>query len=378
MRPVTWILAALLLALAGPASAQTVGGPLQVRSGEVYTVDIHYAQQVDIGETPIETTARQVFALTIVDAEAGLWRYMPILVEYDIPTGAPMLEAASQFNVPALNQGLSALMRIATDIGFECRVDAYGRCMEMTNWPQWQARVENFILALDAFAQLAPGMNAQPAAEGEAAKVGGDWATYRGPVLRGFGRMVDNFDARDAASLMANIYMPAAVQGRTLTRRQAVNVIDEFEAPFGAPPIRFTGTVRLERIDRRANTGTVVHRVAMDRASARATAQGMVSFLSDALVAPLAAQSPKGEAPPTPETIMALIDGFLGELSLESTTTGTVDLATGMARETTTEFAFSMPAPGAEAGAEPLTSRARMVTRVTPGAPDTPRLPRGD
>ncbi len=59
----------------------------------------------------------------------------------------------------------------------------------------------------------------------------------------------------------------------------------------------------------------------------------------------------------------------------QETGTGVVDLATGMVRETTTDFVISVAPKDGEG--EPFEMSGRTIMRVTPGAPNVPRLPRG-
>jgi hypothetical protein len=385
------------LLLTPSSSAQTVGVPLQVHTGEVYTMRIEQTQTTSIAGHP-EARITQVLALEIVDAENRIWRYTPVSMSFSFPKGLEGEPGADFIDWPAASEAVSALTRIATDIGFECRVDEFGRCLEMTNWPLWRDRAENLVLMFDAIARMAPKETivsgavdesgapvvvVEPEDELEGDEViapppGPSWAEMREPILRGLARVLDGIDARDAAATM---YLPAAtLQGRTLTRRQNVEVADELEMPFGAPPLRMVGTLRLERIDRRANTATIVRRVTLDQASARASLRSMAQFITTNVVEPAAAAAgPKGEGPPSGEALMGMLDGVLESFNFQyqETTTGTVDLATGLARETTTDVTITLSPPG-PTEAEPFTMSARTIVRITLGAPEAPRLPRGE
>lgn len=369
MKKLLSVLAFAAVSLGAPlAAAQTVGVPLQVQTGEQYTVHVEYQQSTAIGDQEIDATLTTIYALEIVDANARLWRYTPVYINYDLPSGLGVDRETVNINWSALSDAISAFTRVATDIGFECRVDEFGRCRDMTNWSLWSERVENLVLMGDAIARMAPQTEQ---AEGAPPS----WATLREPVLRGIARMLDNYNSQDAAAAFAGIYMPATVQGRTLTRRETVNITDEYEMPFGAPPLRLNGTMRLERIDRRANTGTVVRTVTLDAASTQASLAAMTDFAYDAIVEPLIPLFPEGEEPPTAEALTELLNGVLGGLQYEETTTGVVNLATGMANETTTNHTVSLAPPGDPSG-EPMTSRGRITTRVTAGAPNVQSLPR--
>jgi hypothetical protein len=399
------------LLLTPVASAQTISAPLRVATGDAFTVNVAYTQSSEIADEPIEVTMHYLYAVHVLDAEQRLWRFTPISISYDIPDMPGFdSEEARNINWPAMSEMMSALMRIGTDVGFECRVDEYGRCMDMTNWPFWSARIENLVLAFDSAARMmptraqsaeelptivpTPPMVVPPApaprrtkniesavseeagmVEVEAAEPPFDWERARGPVLQGIARMIDGVDSRDAASSMSGVYLPAFVQGRTLTRRETVNFVDEYEMPFGAPALRFNASLTLDRIDRRTNTATVVRRASLDEASVRAALSSMTSFASDAFLTPLAAEfGEEGQNMPSGEALGDMLNSMLNGLTYEETTRGVIDLSTGMARETTTEFTASVRVVAEE---EPMQMRGRIVTRVTPGAPAAPRLPRG-
>lgn len=384
MRKILTALALGAALMAAPsAAAQTAGVPLQVRTGDVYTVEVAMTQTTDVGEESLEATFTQTYALHIVDAESRIWRYTPASIEYQLPTGMGIEEAAAEMNWPALSEAMSAMIRVAADIGFECRVDEFGRCVAMSNWPLWRDRMENLVIMADAFARMYPSAGApenasvQPTATTTPTEPGASepsWATMRGPVLRGVAAMLDNIDTSDAASMMASVYIPAYVQGRTLTRRQDVAVSDEMEMPFGAPPLRFTGTLRLDRINQRDNSATVIRRVVLDRDSARASLQAMSRFVSINLLEPMAAASRED-----PESMTGMIDGMLNAVGFgyEETTTGIIDLTTGMARQTTTDYTLTISPPEDAGESEPVRLQGRTVIRITPGAPTVTRLPRG-
>ncbi|HYD88484.1 MAG TPA: hypothetical protein VEA80_13495 [Vitreimonas sp.] len=384
--------------LAPLAAAQTISTPLQVRTGDVFTVNVDYTQSAELGEQQFDATMSYVYSIHVLDAEQRLWRFMPVSMSYQLPE-TPGLEAQmASVNWPAMSDMMSAMMRITTDVGFECRVDEYGRCTEMTNWPFWSARVENLAIAFDAAARMFPNQPGAGAADVELAPPAAveerpgksdeaaapttlpastaatpNWETLRGPVMRGVARLIDGFDSRDAASSMAGMYLPAFVQGRTLTRRQTVDVVDEYDMPFGAPPLRYTGTLRLDRIDQRNNAAIVTRRSQLDQESARAAINGMTEFVSAALIEPLAPYFPEGQQPPDATGIAQLINTMLADFGYEETTRGVIDLTTGMARETTTDFTLSARFAASE---EPIVTRGRIVTRVTATAPEAPRLPR--
>lgn len=377
-----------VLLIAPAAAAQTINAPVRVETGQVYTITVDQTQTSEIAGQDVEATVSHSYALHIIDAEQRIWRYVPASLSYTMPTGLPTPAEATDLNWAVINQAVSAMARVATDIGFECRVDEYGRCMDMTNWSMWRDRAENVVIMADAFARLMPetateseepmqDRSGAPKSDEESAASGSayNWEQMRGPVLRGVAMMLDNVDSRDAAGSLAAMQPGALMQGRSLTRRQPVAVSDEFEMPFGAPPVRFTGTLQLERVNQRDNTATVVRRVSLDQASVREALAGMAQFLTTSVVQPIAASA--GEADGA-EALSSMIQPMLDMFAIryEETTTGTVDLSTGLARETVTEYTMTITSTADGAGAPPMTASGRTVIRVTPGAPNVERLPR--
>lgn len=381
-----------LLLCAPVAAAQTIDAPLRVRTDEVYTISVEQTQTSEIAGQGVEATLSHSYALHIVDAEQQIWRYVPATISYTMPTGLPTPIEATDLNWNIINDATSALLRASMDIGFECRVDERGRCVDVTNWGMWRDRAENIVLMADAFARLvpepapaadpeieeaparAPKSDEDEEAAGMAATPALSWARMREPVLRGVAVLLDNFDSRDAAGALATIQPSAFLQGRTLTRRQPVAVADEFEMPFGAPPLRFTGTVQLDRVNQRDNTATIIRRVTLDEASARAALRGMSQFMTTNIVQPIAESTGEGQSA---AAFTSLIEPMLEALSMryEETTTGVLDLSTGMVRETTTQYTMTV-VPTESAGDTPITVSGRTVIRITPGMPAVQRLPR--
>lgn len=320
------------------AAAQTISMPMQLRTGDVFTVSVDYTQSADMGDQELSATMSYAYSVHVLDAEQRLWRFMPVSVSYELPEAPGLAAQAANVNWPAASDMLSAMMRVATDVGFECRVDEYGRCLEMTNWPFWSARVENMAIAFDAVARMLPNRPATNAGQGEAP-----------PVEQHRPGKSDDV----AAPASATPSTRAAPDWETVR----------------APVMR--GVAR--RIDRRNNAAIVTHRSRLDQASVRAAIDAMTEFVSDALIEPLAPYFPEGQEPPDATGLAGMINAMLVDFDYESTTRGVVDLASGMARETTTDYTVSARMAGSE---QPMAMHGRIVTRVTPAAPDVPRLPR--
>jgi hypothetical protein len=394
------------LALAGsPAAAQEYGAPLRVSAGEAYTVSMDMSETLTMRGQDINVGAAIVYRLDIVSDTPGdqRWLYTPVSFSY---TDVSMLGAGienSGVDFALLGEGVSALVRVAADIGFECRVDEYGRCLEWSNWPQWSARAENLVLMGDAFARMAFEMGrtaavappsgdhgkardgasaGEPEAEAAAQSAGANvWMEMRDPVLRSVAAFLDGIDTRSAALAMGSLHPAAAVQGRRMARGAPQTFTETWDMPFNAPPLSVAGTLVLESVDRGANSATFVRQAALDSESARASMQGVASYMIDTVLAPM--QPFLSQHGADAETMTGMVEAMLPQLSvtMSETTRGVVDLQSGMARETTTDYRMVLSGPSdsadAEGTAESMEVRLNYVTRITPGAPETPRLPRG-
>ncbi len=392
------LLAALMfgaaIAAGSVAVAQEVGVPLNLQAGQSYTIRMDIRETIITGDEEVSVTMGAVYALDILSHTPTdrRWLYTPVSIDYsDIASLVP--EAAGLGIDWALaSEGISALGRVFADIGFECRVDAYGRCEEWSNWSMWSARAENTVLAVDAFARMAEAIGA-PTEETKASTTssaaadpeGGmseappvSWATMREPVLLAISALLDGVDSRSAASMVSSFHPLAAVQGRTMTRGETQPFAEAWPMPFGAPPINVTGTLTLDRVDRRAGTATFVRHATVDAPSVTASLEGMSEYMITRVIAPAAPYfGDSADSVPDADAMRGLVQMFLPmfNFSMEETTTGIVDLNTGMARQSTTDLTFTMNGPPDMPEAS-TTVRLNYVLTVEPGAPSLPRLPR--
>jgi hypothetical protein len=101
IRPILAAFAFACALAAAPAALaqQPAGVPIQVRTGEVYTIDITYTQTAEFGDESIEAVVRQVYALHIVDAESRRWRYVPVSLSYDFPEGLGAADGEAPANL---------------------------------------------------------------------------------------------------------------------------------------------------------------------------------------------------------------------------------------------------------------------------------------
>jgi hypothetical protein len=395
-----------VLAAVSPAAAEETAMPLQLQQGAHYTVTIEQTQSTTLSGESFSADISSVTALDILSVSPGdaRWRYTPVSYTIKSASGPGMEQLSGDAaELGFASDMLSAAMRIVADVGFECRVDDVGRCVELANWPLWRDRMENTALMIDAAVQLgvreagkqaagaepeaqaAPhkkGRHEQNAPEHAGAAPGAsapDWQRFRQPILQGFASVIDGLDARSAASLMASFHPPAAVQGRSLTRGQAVAFVEDWPMPFAAQSVRMTGTLTLDRIDRRAGTATVTRRARLDSASAQAALRGMTSYIVSSVIEPFAPlMAEHGQNAPSAEMIHAIAEAALSVLQADmtETTTGTIELSTGLARQTVTDMRIQLSMPENGQTRMLMDSTLHSTIRITPGAPAAPRLPR--
>jgi hypothetical protein len=370
---------------AAQASAQTVAFPVRVAAGDDYTVTIDIDQ--DLGPTlpGQRLESRSVYDLDIETPTR--WQFTPTRLEFSNlqqlmgASGAP-----SSVDIAALNDAMSAMVRLATDVGFECRVDVRGQCADMTNWSTWSSRIENFALVADGFARV--GLSASSAFSGAGETVGRppgpkpqtvdeaerqaaldaaaeryddvsagvpsnpfsafDYERHRVPILQAVAALIDGFDSRAAASGMASFGLLALPQGRTLTVGAQTTFADQWAMPFNAPPIRMNGVLTLESVDRAAGVATVLRTATLDEDSMRAALRGMAAYLGGPVMEPLRPLLPEGQQV-TPEMISAMTEMVLAfaDIDVSETTRGQVDLRTGLIRTAETTYVVRIAGQGA-------------------------------
>ena len=136
---------------ASEAMAQQVALPIRVAPGEAYTLTIETDQDLGPQAPGARLQVRQVYALDVETPTR--WQFTP--VRFEISDLAALSGGeAPPIDLAAMNDAISAITRLGTDIGFECRIDVRGRCADMTNWSTWSARLENLVIATDAFARI--------------------------------------------------------------------------------------------------------------------------------------------------------------------------------------------------------------------------------
>ncbi len=71
-----------------------------------------------------------------------------------------------------------------------------------------------------------------------------------------------------------------------MTRGDTQPFVEAWPMPYEAAPLNVTGTLVLERVDRRANTATFVRRASVEPAAVRAALQSMSSYVIVSVIEP--------------------------------------------------------------------------------------------
>jgi hypothetical protein len=178
---------------------------------------------------------------------------------------------------------------------------------------------------------------------------------------------------------LSGVWGPQNVQGATLRAGAASDFTRAIALPYGGGDLIYRGTRTVESVDRAAGVAMVVSKTELDGEAFKAS----LLKIYDNLVTP----NLKAFAQYSPEDGMAALamsamvrsqmEMVLSQSSLKftDTTRGTIDLATGLARETTTEYAVTFKGGGDFDWVEGALSGTQTVT-VSQGAPTITRLQR--
>jgi hypothetical protein len=403
----------MTLAMAAPAFAQTRDIPVRVNVGDHFTMKFEDTQIVKSDKELTRITYRTTYALAIEGQ--NLWRYTPVafeIVEFVEPPLPTSTEAPAVVNKIMTHRGMSdamsALMRLTTDIGFLCRVDATGRCVALANWPQWRARLENFVIMVDGFASLTgvlpPPARRTPPTEGDKPNQTApeastppvqrpttppmDWSKVRPKVLTAVNAMIDSVDERVAASMILYPVMgPSGVQGRNLSARESLRRAEEWPMPFGAGPIVVDADVTLVAVDEAAQTARVARRATVRPDSVNSAITSSTAFMDRAVVQPFMGAAPNGQ----PSFLAQMVESAMASVSMSfaEDMTATIDLRTGLVRDSQSRLSVTVRPPaeprnarakkgarGKSADATPVVIEWTQRAAITPGAPPIPRLER--
>jgi hypothetical protein len=290
---------------------------------------------------------------------------------------------------------LAPIVRLMLLPGFECKVDANGSCAELTNWSTWRGGLEDTILIFVEILDLAPLFSAWPGAILMDDSSNGIPApsTTPDPEAENVKRAVDfgvnvllnlleGVDPKSAgAATMAGPWGPFMLQGADLNRTGSMNFTMTQALPFNGGALHFTGTRSVEAVDRASGTATVASTLKLDEKAMFAS----LLKIYDTIVTPNLAAYAKFD----PENgqmaqmfgamIRTQVEAALtnAAFSWEVTTRGKVDLQTGMATESRSEYRGGLKGGGDFDWIEGSFTGSYVAT-ITPGAPIVQRLTRRD
>lgn len=389
---------AMGLCFLGTAGAQTVNAPLQLAAGQHYTVNstMRISEFTGVEALGLEPEAATALAFLpditlqmVWGLEVKSWGADGGVFRWTVENGginAPMLEglaAGATASTPgagaAISQGLDqvvgGLLVSSLDLGFDCRVDRSGRCIELLNYRDWQrATLGQVEMVRGILTAIGPVVPATPGPDGKPPQVPPSrmFATMNTLIGSLTSLFVDGYDARSAAAAFSLLDGMANIQG---ARAGATTVT--FPQPMGGGNLPTTGQVSVVSVDQGARTAQIRTSLTADPAAMRRATAAQVQAMGPMLeqLGQFAAMAPAtpGSGPSTAAAEMAELRTMMTEMAtsgrytLSLETTGTVDLTTGLARETRT-LMRSSSAWGA-ANSTPMAATIEVTTRLTPGQP---------
>lgn len=350
--------------------------PVRLEAGDEYLLSgrLTSTSKVPGSEADLTYTASYTMALEVEEMgrEGGVWRWSieNVAIESMQMPDVPQIPLGQGFN-----DAMSAGARLLTDIDFVCRVDATGACVELLNWPDWRERVENLAIITAGTLQFVAAVQGGET-PGDAAAAQPNYEAIAKAVQDVTAVLMNGIDNRTAAGLMA-MPMVTGLQGQSLRAGVQTPVETLVPLPYGADPIRLTGSVTLESVDRSAGVATFTRASTLDQVALKASINAMIADLTPQIMAavqPVIPASADGSDPAAAAQFMvgmaaAALSAF--DIQYVENTRGTVDLATGLVRNAETTFTMTMKGPGGESYGEAVT---QATFSFAPGAPPRPRL----
>ena len=410
--------AAAVLGFAGPAHAQQARAiPIQVQPGQTFLLDMNYNIEDSTGIGSIAMDIGVGLEIEEMGPQGGVWRWSLESISIDPSVAATGPDGVNPFAGvpfgPGMDQALSATLRLMTDLDIVCRVNAQGACVEVLNWPQWRERAENTILIGTGVLRVLEDQQQQSqsdevllgpvvspeykpeyvpstrrgAASPPMVSVGPapvesysaspiPYALIADAVEAVAGILLDSVDGRMLAS-MSNLPAITDIQGVTLAQGQSLQTETRIALPFGAEPVRMTGTVTLDGIDRSAGVARFSRSASLDSAGFTQSLTTMMQNGAPPIInalAPILPADYMGEDPVASANFMvSMIGAGLASLnlSMQETSTGEVDLATGLVRSGEIRQTISARLPDGASAMEQVTT---VTFTLRPAPLNQPRL----
>jgi hypothetical protein len=376
---------------AEPALAQSstrpVSIPVRVVPGDSYLMNIDFeGKDQSAGGLSYAGSATLALQVESMGPQGGVWRWSfedVSLRSLNLGSEAGG-EMPAWLTGPGLDTTMSATLRLFSDLDFVCRVDARGTCVELQNWPEWRERIENVVLitsgAIQLYAATQSHQAATPTSPGEPA-VASPTVDMNQVALA-----INNvagilLNAVDGEMLATGFSLPgmSEIQGRSFVLGAETPTEINYAMPFGAEPIRMTGSATLQSVDRAAGVARFSYNQVLDQRSMVQSFTTMVQNGSGPIVAAITPALPPGTLGEDPaastEYMASMMGAMLSSFRIDSEVAGTaeVDLATGLVTRITSTQRQAVMSPDGEV----LTNQvARTSITLTRGAPEQPRLGR--
>ena len=329
------------------------------------------------------------------------WTYSDFTIDaMDLPT-----EELGPLSLKDFSAMMGPAVRLGTAIGFECKVDSSGGCASLSNWGTWRGAVEDFVMVMESAVKIGIAADAAMKSEAEAPEAGDEVEEDQFPEM-GMGEMgpfggapdfdqrsvdlvvnilinlLDGIDDRTAgAAAMSGMWGPQGVQGAALRVGPPVDFTRALALPYGGGDLLYKGTRTVESVDRAAGVAMVVSKTELDSVAFKASLLKIYDNLVTPNLKTFAEYSPEDgiAAQAVGAMVRAQMETILSQstLTFTETTRGTVDLATGLARDTVTEYSMTLKGGGDFDWVEGSLSGTQTIT-ATPGAPTIARLQRRD
>lgn len=373
--------AAVLVACASSPIARADNAGVRLAAGDQYTVVIRDKQTAKLFGQEQTTDISLTMGLDVLSAgQGGRWRWS--FADAAISELGLDSSELGGFDPKQFTTLIGPTLRLGTMAGFDCKVGRNGGCDELSNWPVWRGAVEDLVMIVEGAVKL--GSAFSPAGEdGTPAPFGGDSGfTQREMdlVVNIALNLLDGIDAKTAGGAVnSGIYPMLMVQGADLRATGTAPFTLELPLPYGGGAAALVGTRTVERIDRAAGTATVKTTVSLDGKAYFDSLLKIYDGLATPNLKAFAEYSPedgKG-ALAIGAVIRSQIEAAFAEAKLDytMTSTGVVDLRTGLARSVNSEYMVAVKG-GGDFDWVDVTINGTQSATVTSGAPPIQRLER--
>jgi hypothetical protein len=369
----------------GGAGSMPGRGPgVWLNDGDAYTATVKDETTFSFFGQEAKQSTRIVMGLDVLRGGADpRWRWTIADAKLETLAGGDEALGIDGSELKFLNEVVGPMVRLIFVMGFECKPDAAGACAELTNLGQWRGVVEDGMLIGDGFTKMMllnslPGMPGGEEFEGGPGGMGGLDQRSMDLVVNIGLNLLDGWDAKSAGAVItSSTWGPIMVQGTDLRPGAPMAFSRSLPLPYGGGAIVFSGDRQVVSVDRATGTAVVVTRTKLDGKVFAASLLTMFDNLATPNIKAFAAYDPENGAAmvamlPMLRTQMETVLNA-SKLDFTETTRGVIDLKTGLARETRTEYNFTFKGGGDFDWVDGKIGGVQTMT-ITPGAPTITRL----